>query len=532
MNRVSPNITLVHFNLPNDFHWPFGKKISLPDWSISAINHTFDQLKETPGFTLFWDFSLGLPPVVLLPELIKKPRDIWHGGHNTAAGNYDPLFRFANPCWMLNLRLKKGVSGVSWRIDFRCALFNNKLFEDFGGLDERFETLHIASLEFGYRCLRNGAIPIFEPQFAPDNLEAAQSKLPTFSAIDHILFAKYYLSPFWASWAIFRGIMHGELPWEMAMKSIPAKAKKLLPKRKIAVPKLNKIPEVSVLIITLGRYQYISTVIDAMLRQSISPKEIIVVDATLPSERKHFLEAAYAQAPALKIIYSETVGQCTQRNIGLQAATGESILFLDDDMAEIPNDHLEKHLKNLEYWQADASCGCPDEVGAPKLDRDILPIRVSDVFPAGDSMIRRSALDLVEGFDPKIDKGVGADHDFGTRLYQHGALILLDPALKTLHLKASSGGLRTHGSRVVTFSSSRKKLLHRRLPHVTEIYSKLKYFPESEVRESLILSVLGTFILKGAWYKKALKVLISFLVLPATLLELHKRKKLVERMIS
>ena len=57
-----------------------------------------------------------------------------------------------------------------------------------------------------------------------------------------------------------------------------------------------------------------------------------------------------------------------------------------------------------------------------------------------------------------------------------GHLMVLNPEIRVLHRHAPSGGLRTHGARVITYASSRNRLTHRHLPSPTELYLGQRYF--------------------------------------------------------
>jgi hypothetical protein len=104
--------------------------------------------------------------------------------------------------------------------------------------------------------------------------------------------------------------------------------------------------------------------------------------------------------------------------------------------------------------------------------------------------------------------------------------------LRILHLRASRGGLRNHNVRKVTFSSSRNSLIQRRFLHHSELYLSLKHFSKEQVRKSLWLNIRGTFIVRGNFVKKLLKIVIALIVLPHTLFEVSKNLKLANKMLN
>src|SRR5690606_17216039 len=116
--------------------------------------------------------------------------------------------------------------------------------------------------------------------------------------------------------------------------------------------------------------------------------EIIVIDQTAAEARDTGLQQEFADLP-LKLIYQDEAGQCTSRNAGLQIAQGDYIILLDDDV-EIEADLIYRHLCNLDMSQADTSCGSVNEKGIIERPESFSFLRISDVFPAGNTLAKRS----------------------------------------------------------------------------------------------------------------------------------------------
>jgi len=84
---------------------------------------------------------------------------------------------------------------------------------------------------------------------------------------------------------------------------------------------------VSLIICTYDRKQWVEPLLESIARQTVAADEVIIVDASP-------MEIHYATPPDQNIILIRSdVAQLTyQKNSGLDAATGDFIFFLDDDL--------------------------------------------------------------------------------------------------------------------------------------------------------------------------------------------------------
>jgi glycosyltransferase involved in cell wall biosynthesis len=231
------------------------------------------------------------------------------------------------------------------------------------------------------------------------------------------------------------------------------------------------------------------------------------------------------------MLFQDQPGQCSARNVGLENATGTHILFLDDD-DEIEPDLIERHLRTLQEFQADVSCGVADEDGAGPLPTHFTYLRTSDVFPTNNALLQREALCASGLFDLAYDRGRNEDGDLGMRLYLSGSHMILNPEISVIHHHAPVGGLRTHKQRTITYASSRRRLRHRTIPSVSELYQFMRYFTPEQVREMLWIEVLGTFSLRGPTWKRILKVIVALFCLPHTLWRIKNNHRQASRMMK
>src|SRR5690606_18064931 len=293
---------------------------------------------------------------------------------------------------------------------------------------------------------------------------------------------------------------------------------------------VDTVVSVSVIIPTLHRYPYLRTLLVQLREQTIPPAEIIIIDQTAPDERDLTLERDFADLP-LRVFYQDQPGQCSSRNRGLQIAQGEYVLFVDDD-DEVPPTLIESHLENLRRYGSDVSSGVANEVGAGALPEHFTFMRLSDVFPTNNTLLRRDVLRESGLFDLAYDRGQRADGDLGMRIYLSGALMVLHPEIAVLHHHAPSGGLRAHKARKITYASSRQLLFQRHLPTISELYLAHRYFTARQRREALWLRVFGTFSIRGGGLRKVAKMAIAFCLLPDTCWRIYRRSRRAAAMLG
>lgn len=481
------------------------------DGCVASLNAEIAKIKNTDGYTLFWSESNGGIDRECLEALIDSGRgDLWHGAkYEKEAIDFGNPLIYTIPCWMQNAQ--SDVSGaVSWRLSFDTLLIRNDIFTHLGELSSEFDSVTMAELEFGYRLIRGGILPIYVSVLNPHDKE----KLNSPSYRDQVAFLRHHFSRFWTCWAAWRLRIHSKHSFLSFYKALQETSSI----RKLPLAHYERHPvqsvkmagaRVSIIIITLNRYPYLKRLLPQLGRQSVPPLEILVIDDTAEEQRDSSIVNMYSDLP-VKFIYPNSGGQCSARNIGIKACQGDFILFMDDDDDEVREDLIERHVMNLLKFKADVSCGEHDEVDALPVNRN-RPLRVTDVFPTINTMVTRRALSRSGLFDERMDKGQSEDHDLGMRLYLTGSLMLIDPTLRVLHNRAPIGGLREHRNRIITYSSSRNKVFDTRIIHVTEIYLFLQYFSRHEVKELLTINKWASLSIQGNALVKLVKICVGLL---------------------
>ncbi len=91
--------------------------------------------------------------------------------------------------------------------------------------------------------------------------------------------------------------------------------------------------EVSVIIPTYNRAEYVTKAIDSVLAQTYTDYEIIVIDDGSTDNTK---EVLLPYMDRIRYIYQENAGASAARNRGIKASKGEWIAFLDSDDEWLP----------------------------------------------------------------------------------------------------------------------------------------------------------------------------------------------------
>lgn len=93
------------------------------------------------------------------------------------------------------------------------------------------------------------------------------------------------------------------------------------------------VKHISVIIPLYNKRETIARAIDSVLRQSIAPHEIIVVDDGSTDGSGEIVEAMSAANPLIRLIRQANGGVSAARNRGIDAAQGEMVALLDGDDA-------------------------------------------------------------------------------------------------------------------------------------------------------------------------------------------------------
>ncbi|MFN8535180.1 MAG: glycosyltransferase family 2 protein [Dehalococcoidia bacterium] len=209
---------------------------------------------------------------------------------------------------------------------------------------------------------------------------------------------------------------------------------------------------VSVVILTYNREELLCETIADVLGQTPAPGEIVVVDGSARHEAQ--TEAYLASVDGrVRYLRQSRPGMTAARNIGIEAAGGSIVLFVDDDVA-LPAGFVAAHAANY----ADPAVGAVGgrvhvsldvtrPLGTPPpatgTDFDRLDRRIVAFGRGCNLSFRRSAIVEAGGFDETMTGHATAEEEdacFAVR--RLGYRIVFDPAAWLIHRYQPSGGSR------------------------------------------------------------------------------------------
>ena len=171
------------------------------------------------------------------------------------------------------------------------------------------------------------------------------------------------------------------------------------------------------------------------LAQSLYPfynklHEFIIVDAGTPDIRDITLNSF--KFPKIVDGIGSTRGG--GKNIGIKEATGDIIVFLDDDV-EVTEDWLSELIKSLK--RSDAVAGWSPNPDSKNLPRVSIDVEGQDItFPSCNIAYKKEVVDKVGFFDEEMI--TAEDVDFNYRCIQNGFTIMYNPKMKVFHYHRST----------------------------------------------------------------------------------------------
>jgi GT2 family glycosyltransferase len=217
----------------------------------------------------------------------------------------------------------------------------------------------------------------------------------------------------------------------------------------------SKSPFLSVVISTYNRETVLCRTIKNVLEQSYPAFELIIVDQTAKNSRETQAFLTSLPNDKVRIISIARPSLPNARNIGAQMASGDIVVYIDDDVLLEPG-FLSAHAKS--YLSPDVG-GVGGAIIEPNNSRlylhkikhsgrlnQIQPISgdILQFAQGGNMSFYRNLIKKVGYFDPGfIGNAVREETDFCFRLRRLGYKIIYCPEAKLIHFRVNHGGCRS-----------------------------------------------------------------------------------------
>lgn len=217
-------------------------------------------------------------------------------------------------------------------------------------------------------------------------------------------------------------------------------------------------PSVSVVIPAYNRADLLPRALRSAVGQTVAPLEILVVDDASQDDTAAVAER-WSDRGVRLLRNARNMGGAGTRNVGIEAARGDFVAFLDSDDEWLP-DKLERQLALFAARGPEVGvvyCGLfvhRDDTGLRVASRE--PMYRGDVFrhlatgwcpqTTTQFVVRRAALEAVGGFDPEMPSF--QDYELWLRLSRHYRFDAVDDPLVVKHEHAGEQIGRAAGPRL------------------------------------------------------------------------------------
>ncbi len=206
-------------------------------------------------------------------------------------------------------------------------------------------------------------------------------------------------------------------------------------------------PLVSVVMPVYNSEDYVADALKSLLSQDFDGFEIVAVDDGSTDSSAVICDELARQDARLRVIHKENGGLCSARNVGIDAARGEYIMFCDNDDTVLPGFIADNYgvaqQSGADLVRFGRIMLRTDSAGKVIDVRELVPkervayegediLNNIDVFfslscTAWTGIYRRSFLNAWEiRFDEELRSG-GEDHLFNDRVYMHAQKVVLNP---------------------------------------------------------------------------------------------------------
>ena len=207
-------------------------------------------------------------------------------------------------------------------------------------------------------------------------------------------------------------------------------------------------PLISVIIPYYKRREIIGQCLDSVFSQDYVCREVIVIDNHSEDDVREVIERKGLDVRLIEL--SSNAGACAARNAGIQAARGEILVFIDDDMGFMSPFELSKMVKAFESHPSHdvlAFRVCDPDTGGirvrewchPRYWKDFSESEFETLwFCEGASAFKRKVFEACGTYYEPLFYGPEG-WDLAVRVLDHGFRILYCPQLRAWHRPSSIG---------------------------------------------------------------------------------------------
>jgi len=226
-----------------------------------------------------------------------------------------------------------------------------------------------------------------------------------------------------------------------------------------------------VVIPTLGRNLYLYDVLKDLTKQTLLPKNVIIVEQNPEENSVSELDYLYIEEWPFNIKHKfiHQTGVCNARNIAMSLVESDWVFFGDDDI-RFDKNLIEKGFFKIEDIGVKAinfTCLQPNEV------QTYFKTAQTPIFGSGTSIVKSGLFENIR-FDLSFEHGYREDSDFGMQVRNLGEDVVFVSDILITHLKAPIGGFR----KMHTNSWENEKHLPK--PSPTVMLFNLRYFTKCQ----------------------------------------------------
>jgi glycosyltransferase involved in cell wall biosynthesis len=267
---------------------------------------------------------------------------------------------------------------------------------------------------------------------------------------------------------------------------------------------IKQMPLVSIVIPTLNRYSYLRHVLSDLQLQTYTNFEVLICDQSEPVDEVFYR----GWNLNLTLIQQTEKALWLARNKCIDEAKGQYIALTEDDV-RLPHDWIENHLKCLDYFNTNISCGIFFAEGKqPTASQSYF--RLSELFATGNTLIKKAVFEKTGLFDRQFEGQRMGDGEFGLRCLLNDEKLVLNHLAYCIDVKAPFGGLREMGS----WDALRTNKVFAPRPMPSVLYYIRNYFGTKSAVMYIIQNVPFSFIPYHFKHSKFYKI-VALVLFPA-----------------